>query len=127
MKIAKKIYYDLATGNVIQEIGEREGSVVETTLDQDFESYASLTERVKDTIGVIQLEYGQYRDKFGVYYYNIVDNKIVWGDLINPDVPIPQPTNQEVMDAQKEIADTQMTMMDVIATMYEDMIAKGTV
>ena len=71
MKIPMKIYYELSTGNVIQEIGEREGSVVETTLDQDFQSYASLSERVKSTVGVIQLTYGQYADKFGIYAYHI--------------------------------------------------------
>jgi len=95
-----KIYYELATGNVIQEIGEREGSVVETTLEQDFESYASLSERVKSTVGVFQLTYGQYADKFGVYYYNIdiTTKTIVWGDLITPSIPVVQPTNKEVND-----------------------------
>ena len=111
MKIAKKIYYDLATGNVIQGIGEREGSVVETTLDQDFLSYASLTERVKSTVGVIQLEWGEYADKFGVYYYNIVSGAIVWGALIDVNAPIPQPTTQELMD-------NQMTLMSGMVDIY---------
>ena len=120
MKIPRKIYYELSTGNVIQETSEREGSVVETTLDQDFQSYASLSERVKSTVGVIQLTYGQYADKFGVYYYNIVSGAIVWGSLIVPiTVPV-QPTN-------KELSDNQITLMDVLATMYEGMIMKGTV
>ena len=121
-KIPRKIYYELSTGNVIQEIGEREGSVVETTLDQDFESYASLNTRVKSTVGVIQLTYGQYADKFGVYYYNIVGGAIVWGELINVDNPpvVIQPSNQEVYDST-------ITLMDVLATMYEGMIEKGTV
>ena len=120
IQIGKKVYYELSTGNVIQEIGEREGSVVETTLDQDFQSYASLNERVKDTVGVIQLTYGQYADKFGVYYYNIVGGAIVWGALIVPIIVLKQPTNQELYD-------NQITLMDVLATTYEDMAAKGTV
>ena len=117
-----KIYYELATGNVILEIGEREGSVIETSLDQDFQSYVGLSQRVPSTVGVIQLTYGQHKDKFGVYYYSvdITTNAIVWGALIVPDAPIPQPTNQE-------IADNQIILMDVLATLYEGMLAKGTV
>jgi len=122
LKIAKKIYYDLATGNVIQEIGEREGSVIETTAEEDFQSYISLAERVPSTVGVVQLTWGQYREKFGVYHYAILDGAIVWGDLIDIDSPpiIVQPTNQEVIDGQ-------LILMDVMATMYEGMLEKGTV
>ena len=124
MKIAKKIYYDLATGNMIQEIGEREGSVVETTQEQDFQSYVELSQKVPETVGVIQLAYGQYADKFGVYYYSVnpTTNTIVWGDLIDVNNPpiVPQPTNQE-------IADNQIILMDVLATLYEGMLVKGTV
>lgn len=103
MKIARKIYYDLSTGNVIQEIGEREGSVVETTLDQDFQSYASLNERVKDTVGVIQLTYGQYADKFGLYYYSIIDGVIVWGGIIVP----PTPEKSEMEKLKDQLMDSQ--------------------
>ena len=107
MQISRKIYYELSTGNVIQEIGEREGSVVETTLDQDFESYASLTERVKSTVGVIQLTYGQYADKFGVYYYNIVSGAIVWGELIVP----PPPEKTEIEKLKDQLMDSQQNTL----------------
>lgn len=122
MQIGRKIYYDKTTGNVIQDIGETQGSVTETTIDQDFQSYASLNERVKDTVGVIQLSYGQYADKFGVYYYSIdtTTNTIVWGDLINPNVPVPEPTNTELQQ-------NQLTLMDAIATIYEGLSAKGSI
>jgi hypothetical protein len=63
-KIGRKIYYDKATGNVILDTGEKMGAVVETTVDQDFETYQVLKERVRDTVGVIQLEYGQYAADF---------------------------------------------------------------
>jgi hypothetical protein len=63
-KIGRKIYYDKATGNVILDTGEMMGAVVETTVDQDFETYQALKERVRDTVGVIQLEYGQYAADF---------------------------------------------------------------
>ncbi|MED5050671.1 hypothetical protein P9850_02140 [Anoxybacillus rupiensis] len=63
-QIGRKIYYDKATGNVIVDTGEMMGAVVETTVDQDFETYQALKERVRDTVGVIQLEFGQYAQDF---------------------------------------------------------------
>ncbi|ACJ33056.1 hypothetical protein [Anoxybacillus flavithermus] len=63
-QIGRKIYFDKATGNVILDTGEMVGYVQETTIDQDFETYQALKERVRDTVGVIQLEYGQYAEDF---------------------------------------------------------------
>lgn len=63
-KIGRKIYYEKSTGNVIVNTGERMGDVVETTTEQDFLSYQALKERVPETIGVIQLAYGQYAQDF---------------------------------------------------------------
>lgn len=63
-RIGRKIYFDKSTGNVILDTGEKMGAVIETTIDQDFETYQALKERVRDTVGVIQLEYGQYADDF---------------------------------------------------------------
>jgi len=63
-KIGRKIYYDKSTGNIILDTGEKMGAVIETTIDQDFETYQALKERVRDTVGVIQLEFGQYAEDF---------------------------------------------------------------
>jgi hypothetical protein len=64
MQIGRRIYYDLATGNKIIDTGERSGSVVETTQEQDFAAYTALAERVPSTVGVIQLAYGEYAQDF---------------------------------------------------------------
>lgn len=64
MQIGRKIYYDKSTGNVLVNTGEMQGSVKETTIDEDFQSYIDLQNRVKDSVGVIQLDYGQLIDKF---------------------------------------------------------------
>lgn len=64
MNIGRRIYYDLTTGNIIQDTGERAGDVTETTIEQDFKAYVSLAERVPKTVGMLQLEYGQYRQDF---------------------------------------------------------------
>ncbi|WP_420768765.1 hypothetical protein ACNR9V_03295 [Parageobacillus thermoglucosidasius] len=63
-KIGRKIYYDKQTGNILVDTGEMAGFVTETTIDQDFEMYAALKERARDTVGVIQLEFGQYAQDF---------------------------------------------------------------
>ena len=113
MIIGRKIYYELVTGNIIQETSERQGSVIETTQEQDFQTYISLSERVPSSVGVIQLTYGQYADKFGVYHYHIdpVTSLIVWGALIDVNAPIPQPTSQELKE-------NQMTIMNGLTDIY---------
>lgn len=64
MQIGMKIYYELATGNVILNTGERAGNVVGTTREQDFASYKLLNEWVPERVGVIKLEYQQHRQDF---------------------------------------------------------------
>ena len=63
-EIGKKIYYEKDTGNAILVTPEHTGDVAESTIDQDFEKYEILKQRVRDTVGVIQLEYGQYEQDF---------------------------------------------------------------
>lgn len=120
MQIGRKIYYEKSTGNVLQDCGEREGSVVETTQEQDFQAYVALSERVPSTVGVVSLPYGQDRGKFGVYGYHVdvVTNEIVW-DLtpIQQEEAAKQVTFEErialVETTQTEIIDTLATVMGV--------------
>ncbi|APO44336.1 hypothetical protein BS614_10180 [Paenibacillus xylanexedens] len=59
-KIGMKVYYDLQSGNVIVITPESAGIVVETTREQDFKLYKALDDKVPDSVGMIQLEYGAY-------------------------------------------------------------------
>lgn len=59
-KIGTKIYYCSLTGNVIKIIGDCKGYVKETTFDEDIKIYTELKERDKETIGLLQFEYGEY-------------------------------------------------------------------
>lgn len=59
-KIGMKVYYDLNSGNVIVITPESAGIVVETTREQDFKLYKALEDKVPDSVGMIQLEYGEY-------------------------------------------------------------------
>ncbi len=62
--IGRRIYFDIETGNIILDKGEMMGSVVKTTIDQDFNTFTVLQERVRETVGVKELEYGQYAQDF---------------------------------------------------------------
>lgn len=64
MDIGRKIYYEIETGNVILDTGERQGFVVPTTVEQDMQTYKGLTERNREAVDVIELEYGQYAQDF---------------------------------------------------------------
>lgn len=80
MRIGRKIYYDKATGNVLVDTGERSGNVVETTIVQDFAVYVALVERVPETVGVLQLQYGEHAENFERYSYRInpTTEAIIW-------------------------------------------------
>lgn len=63
--IGRKIYFDKLTGNILVDKGEARGShIIEATTEQDFQTYRVLSERNPETVGVIQLEYGQYAQDF---------------------------------------------------------------
>jgi len=64
MDVGRRVYYDKATGNVIQFTGTMTGDVRVPTVELDFHSYKSLAERVPETVGVILLEYGDYEEDF---------------------------------------------------------------
>ncbi|MGC6588014.1 hypothetical protein ACPV3A_24090 [Paenibacillus sp. Dod16] len=64
MNIGAKIYFDKSTGNVILNTRDRTGDIVETTREQDFEVYVELSERVPETVEMVQLEYGAYAEDY---------------------------------------------------------------
>ncbi len=86
-QIGRKIYYELATGNVIVETGERQGSVVATTETEDFALYTALQPYQQSAVGVLQLSFGDYAQNFEVYPFHIDITKtppvIAW-DTANP-------------------------------------------
>ncbi|WGV59387.1 DUF4376 domain-containing protein [Brevibacillus brevis] len=91
LQIGRKIYFDKLTGNVLVDTGERMGAVVETTMEQDFQTFAALSKRVPETVGLLQLEYGQDSDKFSQYLYHIdpKSQTIIW-DLMPPTASLEQ-------------------------------------
>jgi hypothetical protein len=89
--IGRRIYFDIATGNVLVDTGDRAGDLIPTTVEYDLQSYAVLAERVPNTVGCLQLEYGEDSDKFAQYQYRVDPAKltIIW-DLTPPTASLEQ-------------------------------------
>lgn len=111
-QIGRKIYFDKTTGNVILDTGEMVGFVTETTIEQDFETYQVLKERVRDTVGVIQLEYGQYAEDFAQcngYRVNpeTLELEFSYPDPNQPEAPqvFRKPLTEEVEETKQAIAE----------------------
>lgn len=106
MKIGARIYYDKDTGIVIQEVGERSGNVVVTTIEQDFASYVSLAERVPETVGIIQFDYEDHksdREAGGIITRIDLETKealFAYPDPTDPETPQePRPALSKQVDA----------------------------
>lgn len=121
-KIGRKIYFDKSTGNVILDTGEMMGAVVETTVDQDFETYQALKERVRDTVGVIQLEFGQYAQDFAEcngYRVNPETLEIEFSypdpNATEPQEPVYQkPLTEQVKELEKRQQIIQQALDDLL-------------
>lgn len=96
-QIGTKIYYCNITGNVIKIIGDMQGYVKETNFDEDYLIYQELNEREKETIGLIEIEFGQYlvlsKDSTGVMV-NLETKELIFTYEPMP-VPPPEPTWEE--------------------------------
>lgn len=87
MQIGRRIYYELNTGNVIVPLGPRQGDVVETTQDQDWQDYVALQPYQQSAVGVMDIPYGQDEQNFLTYPYHVDITQtppvIAW-DTTNP-------------------------------------------
>jgi len=130
LQIGRRIYYDKATGNVILDTGERQGAVVPTTIEQDFQTYAALAQRVPDTVGVLELQFGEYAADFAACNGYRVD---VSGDtptLVfsypDPSAPEAPPVYQRSLSEQiAEVRAENLTIMEAIAELYEMVVSGG--
>jgi len=132
MQIGRRIYFDTTTGNIIQDTGERYGDVIETTQEQDFAAYVSLAERVPETVGMLQLEYGQYKQDFiecSGYRVDVSGDEpkllFLFPDgTEEPEIPIYLPPLSEqvtilkttVTEQQQTIDDLTLAIADILGT-----------
>ncbi|WJH28460.1 hypothetical protein N6H13_26060 [Paenibacillus sp. CC-CFT742] len=134
MEIGAKVYYDNQTGNVIVTIGQSRGSVVETTKKQDFDAYLALAERVPDTVGLIQFEYGAYaadRADGGVITridLETMEPLFTYPDPVDPETPQePRPALSKQIEALEQetlLLKAQSGALSERADFVEDVIAE---
>ena len=131
MQIGRRIYYEIATGNVILDTGERQGAVVPTTIEQDFQTYAALAQRVPDTVGVLELEFGQYAEDFAACNGYRVDlsgetPKLVFSYPDPNQPPEAPPVYQKPLSEQiAELREENLTIMEAVAELYEMVVSGG--
>lgn len=124
MNIGRKIYYELSTGNIIQDTGERSGNVIETSIEQDFASYAALAERAPETVGVIKLPYGEYAQDFseaiGVRV-DIANGNAFLFTYPDPTAPESPPVYRAPLSQEVDtLKDDNIMLMLAITDLYEE-------
>lgn len=116
MNIGRRIYYDIPTGNVIVDTGERSGDVVETTINQDIAAYVLLAERQPNTFGCLELEYGQFAEDFATctgYIVNPVAGEILFSyDPVSPPAYRP-PLSEQIAEQEARLADIEMALIEL--------------
>lgn len=63
MDIGKRVYFDIKTGEVILNTGERSGSVIPLTPQEEIPLYKVLAERVESTYSWIDFTYGAHKEE----------------------------------------------------------------
>lgn len=131
MKIGRKVYFDINTGNVIFDTGERQGFVIPTTIEQDIATFKELSERNRETFDFIELEYGQYAQDFAEcngYRINVDDKTIEFSypdDNEEPIEPVYQAPLSEQVEGLKK--DKQLLQIKVDALSNQNEMIEGAI
>jgi hypothetical protein len=117
MQIGRKIYFDVKTGNVIIDLGESQGDISPTTVDDDIAVFKPLSERNRESFDVIELEYGRYSQEFmecSSYRVNPETKEIEFSHP-DPNAPEePQPFQKPLTDQIVELEERQQLMQQAL-------------
>ena len=112
-QIGTKIYYCLLTGNVIKIIGDIQGYVRETSFNEDIEIYKELKERDRDSIGLLQFNYGEYpklsKNSTGVVV-DLESKELIFTYEELPQEP-QEPTELEIMQNEIKALKEELTQI----------------
>jgi hypothetical protein len=125
LKIGRKIFYD-NLGNVIIDTGERQGSVIATTVEQDIETFTALSVRNPDTFDVLELEFGEYAQDFAEcngYRVNVETKEMEFSypDPNEPEAPqvFVKPLSEQIKTLeiqQQQTNEDLASLMDFVIT-----------
>ena len=131
--LGKRIYYLKTTGDIVCEIGEAEGWVVEnphelqkppmTKKEYDFKIYAELQKYNPDEVDYIELQFGEFKTEFAEctsYRVNVETKTLEFDYTPVPEPPeVPHtPTVHERLDALEQVnAEQDMLIMEMSGLM----------
>lgn len=140
MDIGKRVYFDVKTGEVIFNTGERSGAVVPLTLAQEIKMYKVLNERVPGTFSYVDFPYGAHREQESLGGYiskidiNSIGNKPIFSytktdgtveeSPLNPYDKIEQLEKdkaellQKYENQKKSMEMLNLTMLDLVDAVY---------
>ena len=125
MKLGTKIYYCLVSGNIIQIIGDRFGFINETSFEEDINMYTRLNERNRETIGLLQFEYGEYPElsqgSTGAMV-NLETKELIFSYEELPQEPI-KPTEIEIMQNEIKVLREELTQIQTSIASLTSLIA----
>ena len=124
-QIGTKIYYCLLTGNIIKIIGDMIGYVKETTFDEDIEIYTELKERDRDSIGLLNFEFGEYpklsQNATGVMV-DLETKELIFNYEELPQIPL-EPTEIEIMQNEIKALKEELTQIQTSIASLTSLIA----
>ena len=124
-QIGTKIYYCLLTGNIIKIMGDMQGYVKETTFNEDIEIYSELKERDRDSIGLLQFNYGEYpklsKNSTGVMV-DLESKELIFIYEELPQIP-QEPTEFEIMQEEIKALKEELTQIQTSIASLTSLIA----
>jgi hypothetical protein len=114
MKIGRRIYFEIATGNIILDKGEMQGSVVATTVEQDVASFVALSERNRNSFDYLELAFGDHAQDFAEcngYRVNVATKTLEFS-YPDPNAPTTPPVYQKPLSEQVSALSEQLKSAD---------------
>ena len=99
-QIGAKVYYEIATGNVLIITSECQGSVIETTKEQDMEIYSELKGKDENEVDFIELEFGILGSIFN-------NTKSYCVDIKNKKLKVDYYSNEQLQDIKDKYQESQ--------------------
>ncbi|MFX3672865.1 MAG: hypothetical protein ACE3JQ_00215 [Paenisporosarcina sp.] len=122
VNIGRKLYYDLLTGDILVNTGERtQSTLITTTIEEDIFTYRELSERNRETFDVIELPYGAYAGDFTIatgYRVNPATKELEFS-YPDPNAPKePQVFQQPLSEEVAKLKEEDLNNKEAIAELY---------
>ena len=132
-KVGRTIFYDIQTGSVLVDTGDRVGDVIYLSPTELVKVYIKLTERNPDTFDYIELEYGKYAQDFmecNGYKINVDDKTIEFSypdDNLEPEELVYQaPLSEQVEELKQKntLLEARNNALSERADFIEDVVTE---